>query len=188
MFAAIVAAMPSGVAARDCPGAGSGEKGFVVERGERSKTEVFHADGHVVRAILRYAGKAVLETTQFEGLFDLERIDRGRRSVFHPKTELARFFPLKGGQKITAEFDLEQGAARVVQFSVIKSDALYVGPCKYDVLKIERSESRGVGRSPVFVDTDYYSPDLKLVLAKEYRDPGDRTTLIKYDRIYSIQP
>lgn len=138
--------------------------------------------------MLRYAGKAVLETTQFEGLFDLERLDRGRRSVFHPKTDLARFFPLRPGQKITAEFDLDQGAVRVVQFSIIRSDTIYVGPCKYDVLKIERSESRSAGRSPIFVDTDYYSADLKLVLAKEYRDPSDRTTLVKYDRIYSIQP
>jgi hypothetical protein len=31
-------------------------------------------------------------------------------------------------------------------------------------------------------DTDYYSPELKLVLAKEYRDNG-ATHLVKFDRI-----
>jgi hypothetical protein len=56
------------------------------------------------------------------------------------------------------------------------------------VLKIERRESSGDGPFR-FIDTDYYAPGLKLVIAKEYRDRsgGDRTTLIKFDRIYPIK-
>src|SRR6476660_7287317 len=38
--------------AQTCPDAQSGKNGFVVERGERSRTEVFH-DGSVVRMIMR---------------------------------------------------------------------------------------------------------------------------------------
>jgi hypothetical protein len=51
---------------------------------------------------------------------------------------------------------------------VKREDALYIGPCKYAVLVIERSESRSA-EPPKFVDTDYYSQELKLILAKEYK-------------------
>jgi hypothetical protein len=50
------------------------------------------------------------------------------------------------------------------------------------VLKIEWSESRG-GEPFTQYPTDYYSSELKLVLAKEYRDGK----LIKFDRIYPIK-
>jgi hypothetical protein len=63
--------------AQDCPTAQTAQNGFVVERSERSKTEVFR-DGATVRTVLRYDGKMILETTLFEGLFQLDRIDRGR--------------------------------------------------------------------------------------------------------------
>ena len=76
LFVLIVAATQAvGVRAgnaQPCPDAQAGKKGFVVERGERSRTEVFH-DGPIVRSILRYAGTTLLETTQYEGLFDLDR-------------------------------------------------------------------------------------------------------------------
>ena len=32
--------------------------------------------------------------------------------------------------------------------------------------------------------TDYYAPDLKLVLGKEYRERDGRNELIKFDKIY----
>src|SRR5262245_43645170 len=62
-------------AAQDCPTAETVVAGFVVERGERSKTEVFHVGDTNVRTVFRYGGDALLETTQFQGLFELERID-----------------------------------------------------------------------------------------------------------------
>ena len=176
-------------AAQDCPTVQSAARGFVVEREERSKTDVLHSEGSIVRTILRYDGKILLETTQFQGLFDLDRLDRGRRAVFRPKTDLAAMFPLKVGKSMTVEFDVE-GAGRPttasIQLSVKGTDVLYIGSCKYSVFKIERSESRGGG--PVGSRrTDYYSPDLKLVIAKEYKDSDTRTTMIKFDRIYPIK-
>ena len=63
------------------------------------------------------------------------------------------------------------------------TDTLYIGRCKYNVLKIERSESRGGGPFGQQA-TDYYSPELKLVIAKEYRDSDAKPTMIKFDRIY----
>ena len=84
------------------------------------------------------------------------------------------------------EFDVE-GAGRpsrsAIQISVKATDVLYIGSCKYSVLKIDRSESQG-GSAFGFRGTDYYSPDLKLIIAREYRDSDTRTTMIKYDRIY----
>ncbi len=36
-----------------------------------------------------------------------------------------------------------------------------------------------------FNNVDYYAPALKFVVAKEYKERDGRTTLIKYDKIYS---
>jgi hypothetical protein len=70
--------------------------------------------------------------------------------------------------------------------AVKSADVLYIGPCKYNVLKIKRSESRST--DPLrFIDTDYYSPELKLVLAREYRENNGGTHTVKYDRIYSLR-
>lgn len=128
----------------------------------------------------------MLETTTFEGLFDLERIDRGRRTVYRPKANLGSFLPLKVGQDITAVFesgDAPQVAKRKVILRVKRRDELFLESCKYDVFAIERSISVD-DAAPVFVDTDYYAPELKLVIAKEFKDPGG-TVLNKFDKIYS---
>jgi len=53
------------------------------------------------------------------------------------------------------------------------------------VLKVELTETRGEGKPRLSVD--YYSPDLKLIIAKEYKERDGRTDLIKFDRIYPIK-
>ena len=191
LFGLIIAAQVIGVQlghAQSCPDARAGKSGFVVERGERSRTEVFH-DGSIVRTILRYGGNALLETTQYEGLFDLDRLDRGRHSAFKAKSDLAKLFPLKPGQRATVEFDIDEAAGmakkRTVAILVRGQDELYLGACKYKVLKIERSQTQ-TSAPPSFMHVDYYAPDLKLVVAKEYKGAGGRTTLIKFDKIYLI--
>lgn len=175
---------------QDCPSAKSAASGYVIERDGGSKTEVMFTDATTVRTVMRFDGKVLLETTQFQGLFELDRIDRGRRAVFKPKTKLEALFPLKPGSIANVEFDVEGGerpSTATVQISVKGTDALYIGACKYSVLKIERSESRG-GGPLAFRDTDYYSPDLKLIIAKEYRNNGRPSQMIKYDRIAPIKP
>jgi len=182
---AVVAALSwcGAAAAQDCPTARSGKPGFVVER-QGFKTEVFHVDGGIVRSVLRGGNTVLLETTQQEGLFQLDRLDRGRRTKYEPQSDLKKLFPLKPGRSVEARFATEsngQRGALWVKLDVKGKDLLYIGPCKYEVLKIERSESR-TDATPAFMDTDYYSPELKLVLAKEYRDNG-ATHLVKFDRI-----
>jgi hypothetical protein len=189
--AVLFAVVPlSSLHAQGCPTAQSGKRGFVVERGDNQKSEVHHVGDGVVRTVMRYAGTTLLETTLYEGLFSLERIDRGRRMTRKPKTDLASLFPLKPGRKVVAVFELIEASGRIMPSTVVLSvkgaEQVLIGPCKYPVLKIEHSESRGE-HAPRQISIDYYSPDLKLVLMREYQDGGGRSTSIKYDRIYPIK-
>ena len=124
------------------------------------------------------------------GLFSLERIDRGRRMVSVPKVDLASLFPLKVGRRVVALFELADYSGRktpsTVVLSVKSAEQIFIGPCKYSVLKIEHSEARDEN-APRPVSTDYYSPELKLVLMREYQDGGGRSTSVKYDKIYPIK-
>jgi len=161
----------------------------VVERGEASKTEVFHVGDTNIRTILRSGGTVVLETTQFQGLFDLERLDRGRRSQFRPTTDLVKTYPPSVGQQITAKFERTEGertSSLTIVLSTKKTDELYIGSCRYKVFVMDRSVGADDG-SPVFFSTDYYSADLKLIIAKEFREGDGRTSLNKFDRIYPIK-
>lgn len=161
----------------------------MVQRGEQQKSEVFHVEGGIVRTVMRFNGATLLETTLHQGLFQLDRLDEGSRTKFEPQTDLKSLFPLKPGRTATARFTSESNGQRgslSVELAVKGADVVYIGPCKYAVLKIERSESRSAD-PPRFVDTDYYSPALKLVLAKEYRESGGGTHTIRYDRIYSLK-
>lgn len=173
-------------AAQDCPTERTAGDGFIVERGSQSKTEVFR-DGRIVRTVLRFGGRTLLETTQFEGLLELDRIDRGQRTSLKPKSDLGKLFPLKAGQRSTVEFELTgasmSAGKRTVELHVIGADELYIGRCKYKVFKIERSQGQADAR-PVFFDIDYYAPDLKLIVAKEFKEPGGRSNLNKFDKIY----
>ena len=165
-------------AAQDCPAARSAKQGFVLER-NTNRMEVVFSEDRIVRTISRSSdGQTWLETTQFEGLFDLERLERGRRTVYRPKTDLARLFPLKVGGEMKADFDVE-GAERQktqsVTLTVKRSDTLYIGACKYEVFVIERRST-----SRQYQQTDYYAPALRVVIGKEFNNRG---TLNKYDRI-----
>jgi len=175
--------------AEECPTEQSARHGFVVERNERQKSEIFQGDQNTVRTVMRYDGATLLETTQFEGLFLLDRLDRGPRTIFVPRTDLKALFPMKPGRHISAQFttDSDGEAGQLTVEIIVKApEDMYIGPCKYSVVRIEHSESHGTGAAQ-FISTDFYSPELKLVLARQYKDRNGRTELIKYDRIYPIK-
>jgi hypothetical protein len=145
MLAASASVTPALAAPQDCPTAQSAAMGFVVERGEKAKTEVFHVGDTDIRTVLRFDGTTLLETTQFQGLFDLERIDRGRRTVFRPTTDLSKAYPPNVGQTITARFEATESERRsqlAVALAVGKLDQLDIGPCRYQVFLIDRSTVR----------------------------------------------
>jgi hypothetical protein len=101
------ALMVAPAAADDCPTAQSGKRGFVVERGDQQKSEVFHEDDGIVFSVMRYNRTILLERVQYEGLFELNRIDRGVLAKFEPQIDLKAFFPLKLGHNIEAKFTSE---------------------------------------------------------------------------------
>ena len=189
LLAAGLAVPTVAFAADDCPTAKTGKDGIVVERSGSSTTEVFHVDDQLVRTVMRSGGRMLLETTQFQGLLQLERIDSGRRTTLRPKGALDPIFPLKVGQQSTAEFEVEEAdrpaTSATFTLSVKGKDALFIGPCRYDVFKVELTETRLNGRPRLQVD--YYSPDLKLVIGKEYKERDGRSNLIKYDRVYPLK-
>src|SRR5580698_4035254 len=173
-------------AAPDCPTAATARQGYFVER-SGLPMEVVFAEDRLVRNILRSAtGATLLETTAFEGLFELDRLDRGRRTVSHPTTKLDQFFPLKVGKEITANFDIGETPPTVKGKTVLRikgKDDLFIESCKYDVFVMDKSVGRG-DNAPVFSSTDYYSPDLKLIVAKQFKNPDGTTLLNKFDKIY----
>lgn len=176
-------------AAQDCPTAQTSARGFVVERNESQKSEVFDTGQGLVHVVTRYGGETLLESTQYAGLFFIERLDRGRRTTYQPQTDLKTLFPIKPGAQLHAKFITERDGnfgRLYVELDVGKSEDLFIGSCRYAVLRIERRESRS-SVPPQFVYTDLYSPDLKFVLAREYRRQGGQTQVIKYDRIYPLK-
>lgn len=172
-------------AAGECPSAVSGRGSYIIERGGSSKSEVFYGDGATIRTVMKSGDRVLLETTQHEGLFQLDRIERGQRTVYKPKSDLAKLFPLKPKQKMTVLLDSTEGSRpsylMSVTLEVVGTGSLSIGGCKYDVIKLDRTETRrGEAWAPT---TDYYAPELKLVIGKEYRDG----TLIKFDAISSVR-
>jgi hypothetical protein len=187
LLAFVAATAAAGARAQECPTAQTAARGYVVERGESQKTEVF-PDKDVIRTVMRYGGATLLETTQFQGLFSLDRNDRGRRTLFEPRSDLASLFPLKPGTQASAKFITQQGGQYgrlYVEMEISSEDEIVIGSCRYRILKIVRSESRSAA-PPRYVDTEYYTPELKLILAREFRAGTDSASLIKYDRIYIL--
>jgi len=188
VLAAVLAA-PRQAAAQDCPTAESAVHGFVVERNESQKSEVFRAEQGLVRVVTRYNGETLLESTQYQGLFMLELLDRGRRTKFEPSTDLKTLFPLKPETQLHAKFISERDGnfgRLYVELDVRKPEDFFIGPCKYTVLRIDRRESRSAV-PPQFVWTELYSPDLAFVLGREYKHPGKETHVVKYDRIHPLK-
>ena len=66
----------SPVAASECPDAKSATRPFIVDRGQDWRLAVIHVDDTTVRTMLQSGGKTILETVEFQGLFQLDRIER----------------------------------------------------------------------------------------------------------------
>jgi hypothetical protein len=178
------------IAGPDCPNESTARNGFIVERNHETN-EVIRAGDRLIRTIFRSGrGQTLLETTTFEGLFDLERIDRGRRTVLRPVKDLDTLSPLKVGREWIAQFESGEASqvTRMTQIAlrVVRADSLFIESCRYSVLVIERRIARG-DAAPVLVETDYYVPDLKLIIAKEFKNPDGTSFLAKFDRIYSAR-
>ena len=190
-IAAFAAYAPRPAAAQDCPTAQSGARGFVVERNETQKTEVFHAADGIVRTVMRFDGKTLLETTRIRGpVRPWNGSIAASAPSTKPSTELKALFPLKPGQQARAKFITERDGKYGVSmssFEVKKPEDLYIGPCKYSVLRIDHSEEFRTARcrrnTPSPTST---RPISSSVLGREYKKRG-QIEVIKFDRIYPIK-
>lgn len=176
-------------AADECPSAASGRGSYIIERSGSSKTEVFYGDGPTVRTVMYSGGRMLQEKTQHEGLFELDRLERGQRIVYKPKSDLSKLFPLRPKQKMDVVFETAEAGAQPyissVKLAIVGTDKLSIGNCSYDVLRIERTETRRGQSGSTYVD--WYAPELKLVIAKEYPERRGPPTLIKFDRIMASE-
>ncbi len=164
-----------------------GKGSFVVERQAKSKTEVFYDESPIIRTSLQYGGRTLLETTQYQGLFELSRIDRGTKIEQKPKGDLGKFFPLKPKQTIAADFEVAMNGGtrtKTVKLDYAGVQDYVLGECTYSVLRFRRRDTVPIA----YDDIDYYAPELRFVVAKEYRESNGRTTIVGYTKISSGRP
>jgi hypothetical protein len=188
LLAALLPAAPTvSPAANDCPSALSGKGSFILERRASSQQEVSYDETPIIHTSLQYGGRTLLETTMYQGLFELSRVDRGTRIEQTPKDDLGKFFPLKAKPTITADFDVTMNGStksKTVKLQYVGDQDYSLGECTYHVIKLHRTDTL-----PAVSDNiDYYAPDLRFVVAKEYRDDNGRTTVVGYTKISSGKP
>jgi hypothetical protein len=131
--------------ADDCPDAKSAAQGFVAQRGS-AQTEVLQSSKTEVQQITRVGSQAVLDVTFYQGLLELDRLDRGRRTVLRPIHDLAKNYPPVSGKSTAAVFEIGEGADKVLRTFVLdvkKAETLTVGACKFKVLRIEQKVAQG---------------------------------------------
>ncbi len=174
-------------AASDCPRALSGKGSFVLERRAGAQQQVSYDETPIIHTALQYGGRTLLETTMYQGLFELSRLDRGIRIEQKPKGDLGKFFPLTPKATIAADFEVTMNGGtktKTVKLQYVGDQDYALGECSYHVLKLRRTDTLPI----IYDNIDYYAPDLRFVVAKEYRDDNGRTTIIGYTKISSGRP
>jgi len=171
-------------AASECPSALSGKGSYILERRAGSQQQVSYDETPIIHTSLQSGGRTLLETTTYQGLFELSRTDRGISIEQKPINDLAKFFPLKPKPTISADFEVTMNGgtkAKTVKLQYVGDQDYAMGECTYHVLKLRRTDSLPI----IYDNIDYYAPDLRFVVAKEYRDDTGRTTIVGYTKISS---
>jgi len=139
-----------------------------------------------VQTTLRSGNSILMQSVLFQGLFELDHLEGGRRTTFRPTVYLAILFPLRANSQLSADFEVDRsGQTRTVKHLLAVKDAakFEIGPCTFDIFNIDRSQVAGDG-APKFVHRELYAPLLKLVVAKEYKNADGSVTRRQYNRIY----
>jgi hypothetical protein len=171
--------------ADECPDAKSAASGFIAQR-DSAQTEVLQSSKTEVQQITRLGSQAVLDVTFYQGLLELDRLDRGRRTVLRPIHDLAKNYPPVAGKSTAAVFEIGEGPGKVLRTFVLdvkKAETLTVGGCQFKVLRIEQKVAQGEAK-PSLREIIYYAPELKFIVAKAWPERDGTMTMIKYDRIY----
>jgi hypothetical protein len=175
--------------AAECPSSKDPKQVFRVSIGSSATSEVYRLDSGDTRAVERFKGGAIAEKTYYQGLIHTEQLDNGRRTTFTPKSSLKALFPLKVGRRHRVEFDMQTADGKksvlYAEYKVVGKDQIIVGGCQYDVFKVEHSNGSSKERMR-FIDTEWYSPDLRLIVAREYKLANGETLIRKYDAISTM--
>lgn len=175
--------------AAECPSSQNPKQGFRVSIGSSATSEVYRLDTGDTRAVERFKGGAIAEKTYYQGLIHTEQLDNGRRTTFTPKSSLKTLFSLKVGQRHQVAFDVQtangQKSELYAEYKVVGKDQITIGGCRYDVFKVEHSNGNRKEQMH-FIDTEWYSPDLRMILAREYKRTNGDTIIRKYDAISII--
>jgi hypothetical protein len=189
VIVAVVLSAAEWSVAAECPSSQNPKQGFRVSIGSSATSEVYRLENGDTRAVERFKGGAIAEKTYYQGLIHTEQLDNGRRTTFTPKSSLKALFPLKVGQRHRVDFDMQSasGQKRVLyaEYKVVGKDQIIIGGCRYDVFKVEYRNGNSKERMQ-FIDTEWYSPDLRLIVAREYKRGNGDTIIRKYDAISII--
>ena len=175
--------------AAECPSSQNPKQAFRVSIGSSAASEVYRLDTGDTRVVARFKGGSIAEKTYYQGLIQTEQLDNGRRITFTPKSNVKAIFPLKVGQRHQVEFDVQtaNGEKRVLyaEYNVAGKDQILIGGCRYEILRVDYSNGSRKEQMP-FSDTQWYSPDLRMILAREYKRANGEIVIRKYDAISII--
>jgi hypothetical protein len=172
--------------ADDCPTRETALAGFVAEMPDGKRFSVRSTTGPLVESTL-FAGKdRAQSTTYFEGFFPLESITGTRVLQLKPPGKLAEFFPLKVGAKAemtaTPTVNGTPGKPWSISLEVLDERPHMIGGCPFKIVRIARRIVEEGGN--VVADlVDYFSPDLRFVIAREVMDKEGKPRIESYKRI-----
>jgi hypothetical protein len=152
----------------------------------RQPTSATFADGARVEVLertaqsLRYKIKSTptansVEMRTFGGIFTLYSNFGSMRFEFEWQDDLAKAFPLRVGQKVSATANILSDTTRVFVMSieVVAAETVRIGACDYPVLKIVQT-SGDVGKGMATL-TRFFNPDSLLTLRTERVVPATAT-------------
>jgi hypothetical protein len=144
-----------------CPTPENAPDGFLLARSHRV-VEVRYLANSLVRRITHYPSLSRDEELLFEGLI---RLNSSSGLAWLPTRNLAELFPLRVGEIYRFTTDEHLPGRSVVhvenEISVLRKEKYSPAGCKYDVLRLDTTESNGLRRYL------RYAPSLKCVLTEQ---------------------
>lgn len=141
---------PTSLDAAECPSAKSAKNGFML-RNSSAISEFRPAKGSLVSITNSFRGAEKQVVYSFDGIFDLYRAGSREKYGMHPLSDLSKIVPLKKGDHHVIDFvpfDPKLSADPwALELTVTKREALDIGRCKYDVLRIKQEIKRRAKQS-----------------------------------------
>jgi hypothetical protein len=176
--------LASSAVAQTCPKADV-QSPLVLERLDTT-TEVTQKLPLVVTET-KFRNGSTVKTTYYQGLVELDRVQRDKTFVFKPKDALDKFFPIRPNAVL--RFDAEHGEEgqplrrTTIELAVVGARKYSLGDCTTTVWLIER-RIPGIGDEMRLDLTYYFSDEFKSIVAREYPEKSGRRDIITYTRVW----